>query len=835
MRQHLKCFKISGNAPGKAQQQTTRLKNTAIVFFLILLTFVQPSFAQSYSGVNGTITDNQHKALASVTVSLLDSKDSSLVKAGVTNADGKFDIPFVKGGSYLLSYDAVGFKKKYTVAFTLKPAENISVKTESLEIAAESMSSVTVISKKPLIDVKPDKTVFNVESSINATGSSAMELLQKSPGILVDNDDNISMKGKNGVRIYVDGRMMQLDSKDLTAYLKSINSSDIEAIEMITSPGARYDASGNAGVINIRLKKNKKFGTNGSAGIGFIQGVTPKGNGALNLNYRDKKINVFANLGGSIGENQKLFDLNRIQKDTFYYAKTDFLSNDKSVNAKTGADLFIDSRSTVGLLATVNYTDEDYKSGTTTGIYDHSGQLIKSPRSSNTIPGSRTNADFNFNYHYANANGRGINADADYGLFRGTGKSYQPNYYYTSNNGLQNTVINRNYAPIDIDIYTVKLDMAQKLAKGKLEYGGKYAQVTTKNIYNFYVDDIDGKPNEVLDKSSNFAYSEKVNAAYANYQCQPVDKLAMQAGLRIEQTNSNGNLTRADGIVKADNNVKKNYIDFFPNASATWSINQNHTVNLAYNRRIDRPNYQDLNPFEIKLDELTYIKGNAFLRPQYTDNITLTHTLSGKVNTSIGYSHVKDFATQVTDTVGNTFYAQTKNIGKQRVFNFSIGSPFHFAKWWNAYAGAWYSYQLFDGAIDINQVHARISAFGANMQQSFTMGHDYSAEVTGWFNGPSLSHVTWKTKSMGGVDVGLQKLLFHKQSTIKISATDIFHTALFYASSNFGGVNGNASVHMESQTVRINFTWRFGSNQIKNNRERHTGLENETNRIGKSN
>ena len=164
-----------------------------------------------------------------------------------------------------------------------------------------------------MIEVRADKTVFNVEASINATGSNALELLQKSPGIQVDNNENISMKGKSGVRGYVDGRMMQLDTKDLAAYLKSINSSDMEAIEMISNPSAKYDASGNAGIINIRLKKNKKFGTNGSANVGFIQGVKPKGNGSVNLNYRNKKVNLFSNVGGFLGDNQNSLNLYRIQ------------------------------------------------------------------------------------------------------------------------------------------------------------------------------------------------------------------------------------------------------------------------------------------------------------------------------------------------------------------------------------------------------------------------------------------------------------------------------------------------------------------------------------------
>ncbi len=255
---------------------------------LCALLFVSlQSTAQTPAKVSGSVKAGNAKFNGSISVSLLMSIDSSLVKAGVTDEEGKFEITVLKTGTYILSYSAIGFEKKYTNPFTLSEGENKIVAVETLNASTVNLKAVTVSSKKPMIEVKADKTVFNVEASINATGSNALELLQKSPGVQVDNNDNISMKGKTGVRVYIDGKMIQLDTKNLAAYLKSINSNDIEAIEMISNPSAKYDASGNAGIINMRLKKNKKFGTNGSINTGLVQGVTPKGNASLNLNYRD--------------------------------------------------------------------------------------------------------------------------------------------------------------------------------------------------------------------------------------------------------------------------------------------------------------------------------------------------------------------------------------------------------------------------------------------------------------------------------------------------------------------------------------------------------------------
>lgn len=798
-----------------------------------LLLLAAKPMAQTTVKINGTVTDNTNKRLQSVTVSLLQNSDSSLIKAAVTNADGAFEFIIKNRDSFLISYSLVGFQVKYSTAFSVKVGEEYIVKPIALVAAANKLQSVTIISKKPIIEVKADKTVFNVEASINATGSNLLELLQKSPGMQVDNNDNISMKGKTGVKVYIDGKMMQLDTKDLAAYLKSINSNDVEAIEMISNPSAKYDASGNAGIVNIRLKKNKKFGTNGSANLGYVQGITPKANGSVNLNYRDKKINLFSNIGGNLGSYQNTLKLYRLQNDTLYDQKSVNVSNDKSVNIKVGSDFFINNSNTIGVMITTNIGESKLSSESNTPIYyNPSGLLIKSLRAFNTNPQKRTNTNVNLNYRYADTSGIEINFDADYGIFRGTGRSYQPNNYYTNTNNLIYSIVNRNYTPTDIDIYTAKLDAEHKLGKGKIGYGIKTSFVTTKNTFDFFNDNPTGEPVKILDRSNNFKYKENVNAGYVNYQQQLNDKWSIQAGLRLEQTNSEGNLTRADGVLQPDNKVKRNYLDAFPSAAVTWNLHKSHSLNLTYSRRIDRPTYQDLNPFENKLDELTYEKGNAFLRPQYTDNIELTHTFMGFINTAVSYTHVKDYATMVTDTVKNATYVQQQNLATQNIFGASIGAPTPISKWWSGYVNLWFSYQKFTGEIGGKSLKVTVPLYGAYLQQTFNLGKDYTAELSGYFNGPGIWGGTWKSKPQGGIDVGIQKLLMQKKATIKISATDIFYTGSTWRSTNdFGGVYIKGVGSYEGQTVRLTFSYRFGSNQIKSSRDRKTGLESESKRI----
>jgi outer membrane receptor protein involved in Fe transport len=788
-------------------------------------------FAQLKTSVTGNVNDNAGKPLAAVTVSLLQAKDSSLAKADVTNTDGQFEIVAPKAGSYLLSYGIIGYDKHYSAPFELQAGQNYNAGSVKLTVAVKRLQDVTVTARKPMIEIKADKTIFNVESSINATGSNALELLQKSPGIQVDNNENITMKGKSGVKIYIDGKMTQLDTKDLAAYLKSINSNDVEAIEMISNPSAKYDASGNAGIINIRLKKNKKFGTNGSVTAGIVQGITPKGNASVNLNYRDKKVNLFGNVGGNAGIYENDLNLYRIQRDSLYDQKSTNRSDNKSVNVKAGADFFLDSRNTLGVLITTNLSDNDWSSVSNTDVYyNPTHQFVKTLKAFNTIPGSRNNSNANLNYRYADTSGREINFDADYGIFRGKGQSYQPNYYLDKNGGALYQVVNRNNTPTDIDIYTAKVDVEQPAWKGKLGFGAKFSYVKTSNTFEFF-NDVNGTPVKQLSRSNSFTYKENVNAAYVNFQRQFSPKWSLQAGLRTEQTNSDGLLTRDDGVIQADNRVKRSYINLFPSAAVTWTVNPKNTLNLTYSRRIDRPTYQDLNPFENKLDELTYEKGNAFLRPQYTNNIELTHTFNYKLNTTIGYSHVKDYATQTTDTTNNATFVQQKNLATQQIISASVGSPIKFTKWWNGYANAWFNYQIFDGEIGTNRVHTEIPMYGAYMQQTFTLGNDFTGELSGWFSGPSVWGATWKTKSQGGLDLGIQKMLMQKKASIKVSVTDIFHTNPWTATTDFGGLYIKGGGKWESQTVRLSFTYRFGSNQVSAARQRQTGLESEAKRI----
>ncbi len=788
--------------------------------------------AQVKLTIKGVVLNNKEAAIPSANIALLNAKDSSLLMQVITEENGKYEINYSSGGSFILKYESIGYKAFFSSSFLVKQGQSYEASPVQLKPVSYNLDAVIVTSFKKPIEVTADKIVFNVRNSINSTGSNALDLLQKSPGVQLDNNDHITYKGKVGLQIYIDGRMTHLSNDDLAMYLKSINSSDIDAIEILNNPGAQYDASGNAGIINIKLKKNKNFGTNGSFTIGLCEGKTPKGNDALSLNYRSRKINVFSNAGVNYGRSETDIHARRVQKDTTYDQRLRILSTPISYNIKAGADYFINSRQIIGAMITSNFNTEDYRSTSSTAIfYKPTNSYIKNLFATNNIPRKRATVDFNLNYKYVDSAGRVINFDADYALFHNRAQSHQDNYYIDKNENLLSQVLTLNNTPTNIDIYTAKTDVILPLKMGNMSFGAKVSYVKTDNTFDFY-NVTNGNAVIAADNSCNFIYRENVNALYFNYKQKFSSKLTLLTGFRIEQTHSDGMLTRTDEINQLDSRIVKNYLDFFPNATITWTVNADNSFNIFYNRRIDRPGYQDLNPFEIKLDELSYVKGNPFLRPQYTNNLEVVHTWRAKINTSVGFSLVKDYATQTTDTLNNYTYVQQKNLATQNIATFSIGSPITFKKWWQGYVSLWFNYQVFKGQVKDSYLQRQIAGYGAFTQQTFSLGSGYAADLNGWFKGPSALTPTFLARAQGAIDIGLQKSLFGKRATLKFIAADIFCTSTpLNAMSDFGGLLINLSVLREARAARISFTYSLGSSTIKESRKRQTASEAETKRV----
>lgn len=807
-----------------------RLKQTTSTIFFLL--FLYPTLlAQSGGAITGKILSEDGEPTAYATVLLLSAVDSTMVKANSSDADGLYELFGVPTGTYFVEVTYVGYAKYDSDSFEYTEGTSHNVPNAILRVASEQLEEVVVKSTRPLVEVHPDKTVFNVEGSINATGNTALELLRKSPGVVVDNNENIILAGKSGVKIYIDDKPSPLSSEDLANYLKTMQSSEIDNIEIITNPSAKYDAEGNAGIINIRLKKDKSLGTNGSVNLGYRYGKSGKYNASGNVNYRNRDLNIFGSYGFFDGDFENHFMLYREQGGNYYDQVNEMLHANQSHNFKTGADFFLSKKSTIGFLFSGNNAEFSGDGRSVTDIGPLSTGTTESILDAETDrSGKRNNLNFNVNYLFKGENGKTWNVDLDYGRFRNRTTAYQPNRYFDpTHTDVTSQRVNETEAPTDINIYTAKFDHESNLFGGKLGFGAKVSLVETDNTFDFY-DIVDGVRLLNIDRSNNFVFDENINAAYVSFQKQLGEKWNFMAGLRMENTYSTGTLTSA----LPDNNsvVERNYTDWFPSSGLTYQINQKNSLRLNYSRRIDRPSYQDLNPFEFKLDELSFQKGNAFLNPQYSNAISLTHTFNYRLNTSISYTHTKDVFTRITKALDDSTSILTfENLATQTNLSLTVSYPFDVNKWWSVY-GSLTGYRMHNEAvIDGDEIDLNAHAMNFYAQNTFLLPQGFKLELSGWYNSPSLWEGNWTTESMYSVDAGIQKKLFNDRATLKVSYTDLFGSQRWGGESTFGALYIRGGGRWESQQIRVNFSYLFGNQQVKSARKRSTGLEDEKSRI----
>jgi iron complex outermembrane recepter protein len=789
--------------------------------------------AQTNSGsVGGKLTDESGEGLEYATVVLHNSADSAIVKAGYTDGQGTYLIAPVPAGNYYVRTTYVGYPPTKSAPFVLAQGEQLTVPTIQVQPSGTQVADVRITTERPLVTVKPDMTVFNVEGTVNAVGENAFTLLRKSPGVAIDNNDNIMLLGKSGVRIYIDGKPSPLSAADLANMLKSMQSDQIESFEIITNPSSKYDAEGNAGIINVRLKRDKSMGTNATLNLDYSAWIYNRFNGSLSLNYRSKKFNAFGSYGAGIGKQRNFMNFYRAQSGTSFTQATEMVNDYLNQNFRGGMDFYLAPKHTVGFIVNGFLSDGTLNSTSNNDIRDIAkDSLMSLLRATSANDFSRSNVNSNLNYRYDSKKGTTLNVDADYGTFDIVTNAFAPNLYLDpETNAVLADVTFSSNAPTAIDIYTLKADYERTLGKGKVGLGFKTAYVQTSNTFDFY-NLIGGV--EVLDttRTNTFDYTENVNAAYLNYQRQ-IKKFGIQAGVRAEQTNSLGVLT---ALQSTDNDrVERHYLNLFPSGGVTYNHNQLNTFRFTYSRRIDRPRYEDLNPFEMKLDELSYRKGNPFLKPQYTHNMELGYTYKYTLNASLSYAITTDFFTNLTDTIeGVRTFMAMQNLSTRKVATFSLSYPWSPVKWWSTYTNAsvFNSRQEADFGVgkDIDVSRTTFSAFH---QSSFTLPKNFGVQVSGFYSSPGIWGANFLTRRFWGVETGVTKKLFKERGLFKVGISDIFFTMQWAGEMSFGALYNSGGGGWESRQIKASYTHTFGNTNVKGARKRATGLDDEQKRAG---
>lgn len=787
--------------------------------------------------VTGSLVNEQGKAADYATVSLLKAKDSLVVKGALSNEAGAYSFTGVKPGNYIVKATMVGYTAGISAPVSVTATSTtVSVPVIKMQPASHNLNTVTVVGTKPLIERRSDRTVVNVENSVLAAGNSAMEILEKAPGVSVDKDDNISLNGKQGVTVMINDKLTYLSSAQLATLLRSTDGNTIQSLEIISNPSAKYDAAGNSGIINIKLKKNRESGTSGNVSATAALGKYFRDNTSLTLNHKEGKFSFFGTLSRGDTKRENNIRINRnvpgADSTTYFSQQTKMLDNNHYNNYRAGADFAMTSKNTLGFVASGYYNPDGSNNNNTTYIGSQPNVFSSYQNTLTTMNQTYKNFALNINDKLEiDSNGQALSVDLDYSKFNNNSKAQYDTYFYNPNGStMAPPQMLRNQTPSTINIRTAKADYTLPFNKTtKLEFGGKYSDVKTDNDLEAQINSPTGYINDTT-RTNHFIYSEKIGAGYVNFN-KSFKKTSIQLGVRAENTTSNGNLVNSNQV------VDRSYLNFFPSAFINHTINDKNEIGFNYSRRIDRPSYEDLNPFVYYLDQYTYSQGNPFLKPQYTNSFEVNYTYNHSINVTLGYSHTTDVITEViiTDTVKKATYQTTLNLQSQDSYNLNINLPYTFTKWWSGNANLTGFYLGFNsgksqpGVLNNGYLNGGKAAYQIKTTNTFKITKTFKAELMTNYQS-ALQYGYYTIKPQYNLDAGLSQSLWNKKANIKLSVSDIFNTRKnnLIARSNDNIID----IHQKNETRvgRLTFTYNFGNSKIKS-RNHQTGADDEKSRV----
>lgn len=803
---------------------------------LLLLTFCSIT-ALGQNSLHLRLQDSNKEALPFATVLLKKTTDSSLVKGMNTNENGELRASKLPLGKFTLSLQSTGFKPTKIVLDEISADTQIELGVITLQPLSTELAEVKVTATKPFIEKKLDKTIVNVENSAMAAGNTTMELLERSPGVIVDKDGNISLRGKSGAKVMIDGKISYLTGADLANYLKNLPADQVSQLEIMANPSARYDAAGTGGIINIKLKKNSNIGLNGSANATLAQGVYSRQSTGVNLNYRKNGWNWFGNgsvVNRSTQERNFLTRYFRAQNEVWENSFA-FKNENQTTQLKGGVDWYYSKKTTVGILASGNINQFTLNNGLNQTIqYTSAGAAMSRLNTYNNVGNPSHNYALNFNFkHTYDSTGRELTIDVDYARFLdNSGSTLRSQFQRGDFTTLRQDSLLLNNANSIVDQYSFKLDyVLPSFLKSKWGTGLKSSYVKTDNDLRFQgKNDGTAAFTFLTGQSNHFVYTEQIHAAYLNTE-RAIGKFSYQIGLRGEWTVADG-LSQAYTANSKDSTFHRDYAQLFPSAFFQYDLSKNHSLGLNYSRRIDRPSYGDLNPFVFFLDNYTFKVGNPMLTPQLTNSLELSHTYMGAFSTTLGYSHTTNVITEILkqDTQARKSYQTTANMAERTTYSIGFSLPIPIAKWWSSNTDIYLNRAELQGKIESVALSPSQNMFYVNTNHIFTLPKDFRFEIGGnYYTGGLESAFIFG--SGGALNLGIQKTVMNKRGVIRLNAQDLLYTSNSDVFIKYGDLDIVVKPRQDSRVVRLNFTYRFGNMAIKGARERATGLEAEKSRV----
>lgn len=759
--------------------------------------------------IKGKVVNEKQEVVINASVYLLTATAKGIIKTTVTNEAGEFSFLNYPEGKMIVEVTAVGYAK-YLSAELVGKENSITLPTIVLNSKEQEIDAVSVVGQLPVIQSKNGKLVMNVENSSISAGNSALEVLKRAPGVNIDKDDNISLMGQQGVNVTIDGRQTYMTGDQLATLLKSTDGSQIKSIELSTTRSAKDDAEGAAGVINIVMKKNKMEGFNGSFIASGAFGKKARANSSLNLNYKKDNTTIFSNYSYTNNSREDDLGLERTiigtGGSTVFDQNAILKSLDVSHNYKIGVEQKTSERNTVMVQFTgINNPEKNRNIGRT--LMGPSFGIVDSILDANTLTDEHFNRySFNVNNEFKiDSTGKKLTADVDYSFFKThTNTNYD---YYTllpDFTTKYDPEFEKNNINVNIRIVAAKLDYTQSLWKGTMESGLKYSNVQSKNALD-YSQLVNNNWINDLNRTNTFNYLEMISAGYIDY-AKEINKWGVKAGLRAEYTVSDGH------SFTENKRVKRDYLDLFPSAALSYNLNENHVFSFSYARKVTRPNYRYLNPFEYYIDKRTYNKGNPYLNPQYTDGFSLNYTLYKMFNIALGHDITKD---AIVESLGQdnelkTTWIIRENLGEQTTSYLNLTIPLRIGKLWSMYNNVTGVYMHFKGPIAGFQVDQGSAFVQGNSSSTFKLTKQLNAEMSIRYNSRFIYNV-YEINQRVNVDLGASYNFKDQRSSLKLAVTDIFHSDHNNLSTDYNEFNSRIYQYNDSQTVRLTFNYKFGN------------------------
>ncbi len=804
-------------------------------FTLLLLLFISSTtFAQN--ALQFQLQDANKQALPFSTAILKKLPDSSLYKGFLTDENGLGKLSKIPAGNYVLQVQSTGYvNQKLSLPF-ISESSQIDLGLLTLTPLTKELAEVEVRATKPFIEKKLDKTIVNVENSAMAAGNTTMEVLERAPGVIVDKDGNISLRGKSGAKVMIDGKISYLSGTDLANYLRNLPADQISALEIMTNPSSRYDAAGTGGIINIKLKKNANVGMNGSANATLAQGYFLRQALGANINYRNNGWNWFGNASVSRRPNMERNYLLRrfttqqeIWEQSFQYANIY-----QSSQLKGGVDWYYSPKTTMGVLISGGYNQNSLSNGLNQTVQMNSrNEVLSRLDTYNSLENPFFNYAANFNFkHRFDSTGRELTVDMDHARFVDDSRNnYRSQYSNALYLPIQADSLLRTQSLSYINQYSLKSDyVIPSFLKSKWGVGMKSSWVSTDNDLQFRAKSNLAELYQFLTGQSNrFVYTEQIHALYLNTE-RAIGKWSYQIGLRGEWTFADGTSKAYTG--EADKTFHRDYLQFFPSAFVQYEASKKHTLGLNYSRRIDRPGYSDLNPFVFFLDNYTYNVGNPMLMPQLTNSFELTHTYLGGISTTFGYSVTDQVITQLLKQEVETrkTFQTNANLAQRTTYSVGISLPLPITKWWTSNSDVFFNRAELKGTISSIAIAPSRDMFYVSSNHTFSLPKDIKIELGGnYFTGGLEGAFIFGAG--GSLNMGIQKTVLKKRGTIRLNAQDILYTSNPEVTIKYADLDVLVKPKNDTRVIRLNFTYRFGNSAIKGARQRATGLDAEKGRV----